>query len=238
MVKANGKKTAWMGTYYDQHGQERDVDPFTINANGERCPLVVLPDGREVPQVTSYTHLGTPLHSEWKHGMNDTRLKVVHKCRQLITLVGRIDVLGPQQLRKAIDLVVGGTIGYYGRATPLTFKNCEQIEQARRHVLAKRNICPDTPRLPAYLSQRHRGAWAHARVPMGSRRICGPDRQSHHGRSGRTGARQALAERIAMPLTLHPEHLQDSLSEDNLIEAWLLMRVRAKVRVNRPTTEL
>ncbi|KAL3920669.1 MAG: hypothetical protein SGPRY_005171, partial [Prymnesium sp.] len=122
MVKTNGKKTAWMGTYYDQHGQERDVDPHMINANGERCPLVVMPDGREVPQATSYTHLGTPLLSEWKHhGMQEARLKEVQKCRQLITFVGRID---------------------------------------------------------------------------------------------------------------------DSLSEDNLAEAWLLMRVRAKVRVNRTTTEL
>ena len=78
---------------------------------------------------------------------------MVLKCRQLISLVGRVDVLGPKQIGKALDLVIGGTIGYYGRATPLRFQDCEDIEQERRRILESRQICPSTPRLPAYLSQ-------------------------------------------------------------------------------------
>lgn len=41
-----------------------------------------------------------------------------------------------------------------------------------------------------------------------------------------------------MPVTWHPEHLQDTLSEDDLVEAWLLMLVRVGVHVNRTTTQL
>ena len=51
-----GSKTAWMGTYWDDNGVEREV-------TGAR---VVLPDGREVPQVREYKYLGTPLQVEYK----------------------------------------------------------------------------------------------------------------------------------------------------------------------------
>lgn len=40
VFKANGTKTACMGTYYDQQGNERrKVEPYSSNVNGEECPL-------------------------------------------------------------------------------------------------------------------------------------------------------------------------------------------------------
>ena len=57
-----------------------------------------------------------------------------------------------------------------------------------------------------------------------------------------------MAERIAsmamrmgctgVPLTWHPTHLRDVLSEDNLAEAWLLMRLRAGTRISRTAATL
>ena len=47
-VKADGSKTAWQGSYW-QAGKEYTVKGWRVR----------LPDGREVPQVTGYKHLGS-----------------------------------------------------------------------------------------------------------------------------------------------------------------------------------
>ena len=97
-VKKEGTKSAWMGTYYDAHGIERELDPYTIGVDGKVVPLIQLPDGREIPKVTKYVHLGTPLQSKWEGRLQPACDKIVSKCKHWITLIGRIDALGPRQI--------------------------------------------------------------------------------------------------------------------------------------------
>ena len=85
-ASAASTKTAWMGTYYDAKGVEHSV-------TGAK---VMLPDGREVPQVKEYKYLGTPLKDEYKGRHDEMRKKVVRNCIGLIRQIGRVDILGPR----------------------------------------------------------------------------------------------------------------------------------------------
>jgi len=62
-----GSKTAWMGVYYDEKGRECEV-------TGAKVEMV---DGCEVPQVTKYKYLGTPLQIGYKGRHDAMRAKVV-----------------------------------------------------------------------------------------------------------------------------------------------------------------
>ena len=224
-----GSKTAWMGTYWDEHGSEREVKGWEIK----------LPDGTVVPQVRAYKYLGTPLQIENQGRHEAMRKKVIDTCCGLIRQIGRVDMLGPRQLRRGFELAMAGVMGYYCRSTPMTWKGCQQIEAVRAEVMARRNICASTPRAAIYLPGEAGGAGhMHAYQYAAAAYID----QFNRALGGGLGepVRTAVSERVAetckrlgctqAPLTWHPTEIQDTLSEDHMVEAWLLMKIRARLR--------
>ena len=143
-VIVKGKsKTAWSATYW-QGGQVVDVTGFEMR----------MPDGTVIPQLTGderYKYLGTELRGggEGKVMMDHTRARVVHKCKQLMGMIGRLPHATEAQMNKAMALAMAGVIGYYGRSTVITWENCVQIEGARVKALRARGY-PTEPREVLY----------------------------------------------------------------------------------------
>ena len=52
-----------------------------------------LPDGRVVPQVSSYKHLGSEEKDSWGEALAKAREKVVGKCTQLLGMIGKVGVM-------------------------------------------------------------------------------------------------------------------------------------------------
>ena len=159
-VKSSGTKTAWSGTYWEG-GHEKKMEGWEI----------VLPDGRVVPQVNEYKYLGQQELAGWRVPAADgggdrhsrTIDKVKRQCCRLIRMLGRVPLLGPEQLRRGMSLAVAGTVGYYARATPLPFSVCASIETARAEALRRRGICPGEPRILMF-SPYHAGGLQHEHV--------------------------------------------------------------------------
>ena len=235
-VKANGKKTAWSGTYWEG-GEEREVTGWTIR----------LPDNREVPQVKSYKYLGGVETSGWKGRYDSTHETIRRKCCQMIRLIGRVPILGPEQLKRAMELALHGIIGFYARSTPVPWEVCKSIEAVRAEVLQRRGICPAAPRLPIYAPCAAGGlGHTHAYQIAASAFIDQIDRMINS--DANTPAREVATAHLAAgcwklgcrvhPLEWWPTHLMDQLGEDKLVEAWLLYRMRAGVRSKLAAGEL
>lgn len=245
-IKAKSKSayfaTYWAGT------EEKDVSGYELR----------LPDGRVIPQIVKrpkaplagakadvymYKHLGTELAPGWRDGMSEARAKVVTRCTQVLKLIGRIPVLTNEQMQQMMSLAIDGVIGYYGRATPLRWRDCQQIERARAHAVRQRGFSPSVPRLQVYAGPGEGGlGHAHAYqtaaaalVDQIDRALCGGD-----GEPARVAVEAAIAStcwRLGCrgdPLAWDPQHARAALSEDMVVEAWLLAKLRTGL-VGMPT---
>ena len=91
-----------------------------------------------VPQLVKgdeYTYLGTELTTGWNEGKSQASLrkKAVRKCRQIIGLIGHVPSLTQEQMGKAMSLgIIGGILGYYGRATVITWEDCVALQTSGR----------------------------------------------------------------------------------------------------------
>ena len=248
-IKIKGKsKTAYFATCWED-GVEKDMTDYELR----------LPDNRLVPQIVkrpkrplqpgargdvhSYKHLGTELAPGWSGGMEEARSKVVTRCVQVVKLIGRIPVLTCEQTDQMMSLAVGGIIGYYGRATPLRWHDCQKIERARAYAMRVRGFTPTIPRIQMYAATAEGGlghahayqAAAAALVDQIDRALCGGD-----GEPARVAVEAAVAStcwRLGCrtdPLTWDPQHTRAALSEDMVIEAWLLAKMRTGL-VGLPT---
>ena len=241
----NGKKkTCWAATYWE-NGIEKDVSGWEIT----------LPDGTVVPQLVSkteegetvnetYKYLGTEMRAGWAdgHGHDETRAKVVRKCRQLIGLIGRAPLATQQQMSKAISLAISGTIGYYCRSTALTWGDAVQIEKARVAALRARGFTEGVPRLQIYDTHARGGMGHEHAYAVGvaalrdqiDRALCGRD-----GEPARAAVEEAIAKtcrrlgcRGTHPLEWVPAHLCNKtddggeLRDNLLIESYLAGMVR------------
>ena len=168
--------------------------------------------------------------------MEEARSKVVTRCVQVVKLIGRIPVLTSEQMDQMMSLAVGGIIGYYGRATPIRWSDCQRIERARAYAMRVRGFTPTIPRVQMYAAPTEGGlghahayqATAAALVDQIDRALCGGD-----GEPARVAVEAAIASTCwrlgcrADPLAWDPQHARATLSEDMLIEAWLLVKMRA-----------
>ena len=132
MIKENKKKSAFIATYWDSAGRQRDV----LGPDGGDWPII-LPDGRRVPQIRQvtpvarasrgvrakasavvdkrakpddvheYKYLGTWITPQWRSGMELTREQVRTDCIQAIKLAGRLPRLSSEQLADVINTVIG-----------------------------------------------------------------------------------------------------------------------------------
>ena len=147
-----------------------------------------------------------------------------------------------EQMGKAISLGVGGIIGYYGRATVVTWEDCAEIEKARAAALAAaRGFTPGVPRLKIYQKESAGGMGAHehaysyaaaALCDQIDRALCGgkgqPDRLAVEEALAKTCMR--LGCRGEHPLEWEPSHLMSELRDDLLIEGYLKAKLRLGLR--------
>ena len=156
-VTKRGTKTAWMGTYWTDEGEEKEITGLEIRMpNMSNEPK----NEEKIPQVSQYTHLGVSIHALWNpvattrntsararaaparttNRHQEARTRVKNKCTQLLRLIGKIDQLGPEQTKKCMDLVISGVMGYTARSTPMDWNTCQEIEAVRAEVMAKRDF--------------------------------------------------------------------------------------------------
>jgi hypothetical protein len=233
-VKSDGSKTAWTGLEFDPHSGE-----WHTCDDGRRIELV---DGTTVPRVNWYKHLGSVIGTDMLHEL--VRDCCVRRCCAVLAALARIGVLSLLQFEQAADAAVNSVIGYYGRATPIGMEACEQIEAARRRGMAANghrsyNGSKEQtydPLVEGGAGVRHSYAVACAAlVDQIDRALCGVE-----GRPDRTAVEAAIAQTCVRlgyvatalaptPLDWWPLHLlqQGALSEEFVIEAWLLYRLEA-----------
>ena len=159
------------------------------------------------------------------------------QCCQLIRLLGRVPTLGPEQLRQAISLAIAGTVGYFGRSTPMPFAVCASIEAVRAETLRQRGICEGEPRILAFAPYAAGGLELELTYQYAASAFIDTFDWVLCGDAG-APSRQALASHIALscwrlgcrthPLKWNPTHIPetggDGLRDDLLVEAWLLYR--------------
>ena len=169
--------------------------------------------------------------------------------RQTITvlcLIGRIPYLTRRQMVRMMTAAVTGMVSYRARSTPLRWEDAEAIETARAHAMRRAGYAPSEPRLQLYeheqeggLAHKHAYAVAAAAyLDQIDRALCG-----HEGEPHREAVTCMVAEtcwrlgcRRESPLTWHPAHAVDTLSDELMVEAWLKIKVRSG-RVGRHTGE-
>ena len=159
---------------------------------------------------------------------------------QILRVIGRIPALNNVQMSKCMSIAVAGVIGYYGRSTPLSMADCKAIEGARAVAMQQRGFSPSVPHLQIYANARdgglqHEHAYrvaAAAVIDQIDRALCGAEGEPHRAavKSAIVGACRRLGCRGYSPLEWSPEHLRHELSEDNVIEAWLLAKLRTGIR--------
>ena len=117
------KKSAWSATYWE-NDEERDVEGYEMR----------MPDGMPIPQLKgdeSYKYLGTELRTGWANGEGQTemRKRCVGDCKRVIWIIGNLPHLTGEQIRRnmALGLALSGIIGYYGRSTAITWKDCQRV---------------------------------------------------------------------------------------------------------------
>ena len=116
-------------------------------------------------------------------------------------MIGSVPGLTDEMMGKAMSLAVAGVIGFYARATVLTFEDCQKIEAARAEVLRAKGRAPGTPRLQIFASFEAGGMGEHehayvyaaaALVDQFDRCLCAPE-----GSPGRIAVESAIARTAA-----------------------------------------
>ena len=93
--RKKGTKTAWMAT--------RWVDGEEVEAADEALEL---PCGGEVPRVSEYKHLGTPMRAAYEGRHDAARKKVVDACTRTLWAIGKVPGLRKEQLKRAMRAAV------------------------------------------------------------------------------------------------------------------------------------
>ena len=167
IVKEDGSKTAWQGSYWAQRGRRRADDRDNARKEERQVEgwVLRLPTGAVVPQVSEYKHLGSEEGAEWEGSQRAVREKVVKRCTQMMRLIGQLGVLSREQLRMALALAVEGNVGYYARATVLRMEECDRIEAVRAEVLRARGLEAGGTSIPGTIERsRNTGRCTHADI--------------------------------------------------------------------------
>ena len=103
-----------------ENDEEQDVEGYEMR----------MPDGMTIPQLKgdeSYRYLGTELRTGWANGEGQTemRKRCVADCKRVIWIIGNLPHLTGEQIRRNMALALSGIIGYYGRSTAITWKDCQ-----------------------------------------------------------------------------------------------------------------
>ena len=108
--------------------------------------------------MREYKYLGTPLQIGFEGRHTKMRKQVVSSCSALLRQIGRVDMLGPRQTRRCMELAMAGVMGYFARSTPLRWADCHAIEQVRVRELARRKHTAAHGHAAVYLAEEAGGA--------------------------------------------------------------------------------
>ena len=195
-------------------------------------------------ETRTYRYLGCEISPFTADGYEPTRREVTNRMVQIFGAIGRIPGMDNARMCETMDVAVQGVMGYFGRATPFTWGDCERMEQARAYALRLRGFSPGVPKLQIYAEHPEGGLGHHhvyrvaaaALMAQVDRALSGAD-----GEPQRAAVQSAIVEtckrlgcRGESPLTWEPAHVH--LDENNLIEAWLLAKRRTRMRAVRTAT--
>ena len=234
-VTRRGTKTAWMGCYYDERGREREITGYTMR----------FPTGEEIPQVSQYTHLGVSIQVGWKARHEEAREHVARRCTQLVKMIGKIDMLGPNQMVAAMDLAIGGVIGYTGRSTPIDYDTCKRIEAERAKALRKAGIGEGRHRAALFLPLEAGGMGLTHAYQMAAAAYLDQFERAFEAGKGEP-AREAVEGAVAAKAKDRgydgeprewrlAEEEEAGLDPQDEVEAWLLYRLRARISTTMVT---
>ena len=233
------KKTAWAATYWGADGVEKDVEGWEMR----------MPDGMVLPQLKgseTYKYLGSEMAAGWGGGeaQKVVRAKVVRKCKQAVGMIGRVPLMTEEQMSKAMALALAGIIGYYGRASVITWEDAVQIETARVEVLRAKGITTGTPRQTVYGDRGDAGGLEHEHAyAYAAAALC--DQVERALEAGEGSAAKAVVEaelantcarlgcRDEHPLEWRVAHLMEGpgrLRDEVTMEAYLRTRERMRMR--------
>ena len=224
-----GTKTAWMGCYFDGEGVEHEITGWDM----------YLPTGERIPQVSQYTHLGVSIQAKWEGRHEEARRNVMRKCMQMIGLIARVESLGPQQVTQAMNLAVGGIIGYTGRSTPIGWEECNRIEQARVTALKRAGLAGGRRRAMLYLPEEAGGLGHIHSYQVAAAALMDEFERAVNAGPGEPakeaveGAMEEARLRLGVEGDLYewmPEaEAAEALDADDEVEAWLQCKARARV---------
>ena len=228
-----GDKTGWMGSEWI-NGQWTEA---------QEDAEVRLIDGRSVPRVKEYyKHLGirqTP-RATWQ----EARHVVTNRCCGIASALSRLGILTAEEYVDTIDAATTTVVAYYGATFPIGRPACEKIDVAKRRGLARLGHAGErTSRWLAH-APRPQGlgmamTWPHAAAAL----VAAMDLAIHMPTTA--PAHVAVACRIAkeywrlgwrpsesarVPLAWNPTWSVNDLTEDGIVEAWLLYLQTAGVR--------
>ena len=224
-----GTKTAWMGCYFDEAGKEQEVTGWDMH----------LPTGERIPQVSQYTHLGVSIQVAWEGRHEEARRNVMRKCMQMIGLIAKVEALGPQQVAQAMNLAIGGILGYTGRSTPIGWKECNKIEAARMSALKRAGLAGGRRRAPIYMPEEAGGLGHIHSYQIAAAALMDEFERAVNAGPGEPakeaveGALEEAGRRLGVlgdmyEWTPGPAEVE-GLDGDDEVEAWIICRARAQV---------
>ena len=189
------------------------------------------------PEVRNYRYLGTDISPGWMHGRESARNEMRIKAITVLKVIGRIPILTSAQMASFMTSALSSVISYKSRSTILRWEDAEAIEAARAQAMRTAGYSPGVPRTQLY-EPEDMGGHAHqhvyaisaaAYIDQIDRALCGHFGEPHTGVVADAIARTChrLGCRDVSPLEWHPDHIpHECLSEDLMIEAWVLAKLR------------
>ena len=253
------KKTAWQAAYWEGE-EERHVEGWQMRLpDGRIVPQVrgEEQDGakrkenyeegkaRKASGQTArgeYTYLGTSEAEKWGRAQEGVRKKVIGFCSNILRLIGRVGQLDGEQTRVVMEAGVEGSASFYARSTAIGWEACEEVEQVRAEVLRGNGIASGAARAQIYAT-REAGGLGHIHAYQSTAAALTDQiektLQSDPGTPANIALRAHIratyirlgwTERESM-VEWYPKHLENILSEEMVVEAWLQSRLRAGVRM-------
>ena len=203
---------------------------------------MTLPDGTTVPQVKQYKHLGSEVTDSWENAQAAVRQKVIQRTTSIMRLIGKIGAMSGEHMRLALALAVEGVMGYYARGTVIRLEDCEKIEAVRAEVLKRRGFAAGEARIGIHArvaagGQGYRHAYQHAVAALTAQfdenlhaQEGSPELEATRAHIRNEYVKLGWTGRGEM-LEWHPEWAEEQLSEESTVQAWLLGRIRAGIRI-------
>ena len=122
---AAGSKTSTQSARHEADGSTSDDGVRLIMAAGKNGEPILVSALEELAK-----HLGSELSADNSH--EHIRKRVMRNLRTVVSLVGRLPAIRARAMNTTTDSAVRGSVGYYGRAAPMSKVDCKLIDTLKR----------------------------------------------------------------------------------------------------------